>query len=67
MTEVPFHATRMGRQFYEHTLPELVRQLQRLNEVLGRLAEALEMRGPTSPVAEAEEQGGRAPEVCPER
>ena len=41
MTEVPFHATRMGQQFYEHTLPELVRQLQRLNEVLERIADTL--------------------------
>ena len=37
MSEVPFHATRMGQRFYEHTVPELVRQLQRLNENLERL------------------------------
>ena len=31
MTDVPFHATRMGQRFYEHTVPELARQLSRLN------------------------------------
>jgi hypothetical protein len=34
MTE--FHQTRMGQQFYDRTVPELVRQLQRLNENLER-------------------------------
>ena len=34
MTEIPFYATRMGMRFYEHTAPELVRQLKRLNENL---------------------------------
>jgi len=34
MTSVPFHQTRMGQRFYEHTMPELVRQLTRLNENL---------------------------------
>ena len=37
MTE--FFLTRMGKTFYEHTVPELVRQLQRLNENLERLTE----------------------------
>jgi hypothetical protein len=37
MEQVPFHQTRMGQQFYERTLPELVRQVERLNEVLERL------------------------------
>jgi hypothetical protein len=39
MTDVPFHLTRMGARFYEHTLPELVRQLERLNQNLDRLAD----------------------------
>ncbi len=34
---VQFFQTRMGRQFYEHTVPELVRQLERLNRLLERL------------------------------
>ena len=36
MTDIPFHTTRMGHTYYEHTLPELVRQLERLNETLER-------------------------------
>ena len=35
--DTPFHQTRMGQQFYERTVPELVRQLERLNELLERL------------------------------
>ena len=35
MTE--FYETRMGRTFYEHTVPMLIRQLERLNENLERL------------------------------
>ena len=42
MTDVPFHATRMGLRFYEHTVPELARQLSRLNDNLERLTEAAE-------------------------
>ncbi len=34
MAEVPFYATRMGRQFYESTMPRLVEQLERLNDLL---------------------------------
>lgn len=34
MSGVPFHSTRMGQRYYEHTLPELVRQLTRLNDLL---------------------------------
>ena len=41
MSEIPFHQTRMGHAFYEHTVPELVRQLTRLNAVLERLVECL--------------------------
>jgi hypothetical protein len=38
MSETPFFKTRMGQRFYEHTMPELVKQLERLNELLERLA-----------------------------
>ncbi len=41
---VEFFQTRLGRQFYEHTMPELVRQLERLNELLERLVAAQERR-----------------------
>jgi hypothetical protein len=34
MSGAPFFQTRMGQRFYEHTMPELVRQLTRLNDLL---------------------------------
>ena len=37
MNETPFFKTRMGHTYYEHTMPELVRQITRLNELLERL------------------------------
>ena len=37
MSETPLYMTRMGRRFYEHTVPALVEQLARLNERLDRL------------------------------
>ena len=40
MTE--FYQTRMGRTFYDHTLPTIARELERLNTVLERIAAALE-------------------------
>ncbi len=39
MADVPFYATRMGRRFYESTMPKLVEQLERLNDLLVRLVE----------------------------
>ena len=35
--ETPFYKTRMGQRYYEHMAPELVRQLERPNELLERL------------------------------
>ena len=40
MSETPFFKTRMGQRYYEHTLPELVRQLERLNQNFERLTSA---------------------------
>jgi len=37
MSETPFYKTRMGQVFYERTMPELVKQLERLNDLLERL------------------------------
>lgn len=37
MNDPQFFQTRMGQQFYERTVPELVTQLGRLNELLARL------------------------------
>ena len=34
MSETPFYKTRMGQRFYERTMPDLVRQLERLREIL---------------------------------
>ncbi|MCL4193291.1 MAG: hypothetical protein KJZ87_16265 [Thermoguttaceae bacterium] len=41
MTE--FYQTRMGHAFYEHTMPTIAKELERLNAVLERIAAALEM------------------------
>jgi hypothetical protein len=37
MSGPQFFQTPMGRRFYEHTLPELVKQIERLNEALEAL------------------------------
>ena len=37
MSEIPFYKTRMGQQFYDRTIPELVKQLERLNDLLERV------------------------------
>ncbi|MBK9471843.1 MAG: hypothetical protein IPO18_06100 [bacterium] len=39
MSEVPFYLTKSGRQYYEVTMPELVRQLHRLNDLLALAVE----------------------------
>ena len=39
ITGVPFHNTQMGRRFIEHTMPEMVRQLTRLCDLLEKLVE----------------------------
>ncbi len=44
MNETPFFKTRMGHTFYEHTMPELVRQITRLNEPLEQLVKAHEQQ-----------------------
>ena len=41
MSDVPFYLTRMGARFYEHTLPELVRQITRLADALERIADTV--------------------------
>ncbi len=37
MSDVPFFKTIMGHKFFEHTMPELVRQLTRLNTLLEQM------------------------------
>jgi hypothetical protein len=39
---IPFHATIMGRRFYETTMPDLVRELAGLNKNLERLIAVVE-------------------------
>ena len=42
MTE--FYLTRMGRTFYDHTMPTIAKELARLNDLLERIAVALETK-----------------------
>ena len=42
MSETQFFQTRIGRQYYEVTLPELVRQLHRMNDLLALGVEMIE-------------------------
>ncbi|MBK8015227.1 MAG: hypothetical protein IPK20_00070 [Betaproteobacteria bacterium] len=42
-----FFESRMGRQYYEVTLPELVRQLHRLNDLLALGVEQMEQNAET--------------------
>ena len=42
MSETPFFKTRMGHQFYDRTMPALVKQLERLNDILDRLVDRQE-------------------------
>ena len=37
VSDIPFHQTAMGRDFYDRNRPELVRQVTRLNDLLQRL------------------------------
>jgi len=42
MSEIQFFQTRMGRQHFEVTMPELVRQITRLNDMLALAVELME-------------------------
>ena len=41
MDHVPFYKTRMGEKFVCKTVPDLIRQLERLNQILERLLERM--------------------------
>lgn len=56
MSEIPFYKTRMGHRFYEHTVPEMVRQLERVNDLLERLVERLPLTTPADGPPESNEQ-----------
>ncbi len=60
MSHPPFHVTRLGRTYYEHQVPELLRQLARLNTNFEAMTAALARTDATSddraePDSEAEE------------
>lgn len=42
MSDVQFFQTRLGRQFYEVTVPNLVREIHRLNDLLALAVELME-------------------------
>ena len=42
MSEVQFFQTKMGRQFYDVTMPNLVREIHRLNDMLALAVELME-------------------------
>jgi len=54
MTE--FYQTRMGHTFYEHTMPTIAREMERLNAVLERIAVALEQAAKPKEVADENHQ-----------
>ena len=44
MTDIPFHLSVSGRRFYEHYVPKLVEQLERIADSLDKLVEAEESK-----------------------
>ncbi|MCP3937970.1 MAG: hypothetical protein GY708_21690 [Actinomycetia bacterium] len=51
-----FHKTRMGHRFYEQTVPEIARQLARLNDLLERLVDTTENRDATTQPDDADDR-----------
>ena len=45
MGDIEFHRTQMGHRFYEQTMPSLVRELTRLNDLIERLVDRLPPAG----------------------
>jgi hypothetical protein len=58
MAEVQFFQTAMGRTFFEYTMPELVRELKKLNANLEKLNEKTESKE-VLPYVEPRDDGGR--------
>jgi hypothetical protein len=44
MSDVQFFQTKMGRQYYEVTLPNIARELHRLNDLLALAVELMEKK-----------------------
>ena len=45
MSETPFYCTKMGRDFYDRTMPRLVEELARRTDQLAKLTARLEAQG----------------------
>ena len=58
MSDTPFFRTQMGHRFFEHTMPELVRQITRLNDLLERV---LVERAATTATPTEEDHGKARP------
>jgi hypothetical protein len=48
MSDIQFFETKMGRQYYDVTMPELVRQIHRLNDLLALIHESTESANRTT-------------------
>jgi hypothetical protein len=46
VSDVPFHRTVIGHRFFEHQLPEMIRQLARIADQLERLHKATDKPQP---------------------
>jgi len=57
MSDVQFFQTRMGKQFFEVTMPELVRQITRLNDMLALTVELMEEK--PKPKAQPDDRPGQ--------
>ncbi len=44
MSDIQFFQTKMGRQYYEVTLPNLVHEIHRLNDLLALAVELIEKK-----------------------
>ena len=44
MSEIQFFQTRMGKTYYENTLPNLIREIHRLNDMLALAVELMEKK-----------------------
>lgn len=55
--ETPFFKTAMGREFFDRTMPTLVKELQKLNENLAKIIKQNDAKEKTD--AEPRGDGGR--------
>jgi len=58
VAEIQFFNTAMGRTFFEHTMPALVRELKKLNENLEKFNQQKEPKKEI-PYVEPRDDGGR--------